>query len=313
MSPVLFVLLAVMLVILVCGGYIFTVACRRRKEVPWLVEEEINKTPYAKYYKYISTADKWLKTHQAQDVYIRSRDGLRLHGLWVPADDPKGTMLLVHGYRSTMLVDFSLMFDFYHGLGMNLLIPDQRSHGKSEGKYITFGVKESGDMLGWLAFHNRQYGPYPLILCGLSMGASTVLYMADESLPDNVRGIIADCGFTSPKAIIGQVYGKVTHLPGTLPLLAADLFARVFAGFSLTQKDTRKTMEKDTLPVLLVHGLDDGFVPSWMTQQSYDACRGPKQLLLVEGAEHGMSFYMDRARYASAVIEFLKDHVEDFA
>ena len=313
MSPILFALFALVTLTLVSGCYVFLMGCVRKKDVPWLVEEEIKKTPYGKYYDYIVATDNWLKTHQAQDIDIVSFDGLKLHGLWIPAENAKGTVLLAHGYRSTILVDFCPVFDFYHQLGMNILVPDQRGHGKSEGRYITFGVKESRDMLSWLELHNRQFGAYPVILSGISMGASTMLYLSDRDLPDNVRGIIADCGFTSPKAILTSVYKNVIHLPAAPSIWAAEVFARVFAGFSLTERDTRKALAQSHLPVMMIHGMEDGFVPCDMTRQAYTACTGPKQMLLVEGADHGLSVLLDPARYTSMIISFLKTNVEGFA
>ena len=312
MTIFLYILIGLFLVVLFSGGYVFVLGCVRRKELPWMVEEEIKKTSYGKYYNCILASDAWLKEHQAQDVYIRSKDGLNLHGLWIPADEPRGTILLAHGYRSTMLVDFGLAFAFYHNLGMNILVPQQRSHGKSEGKFITFGVKESEDMVCWIDYHNRTFGRHQMILSGLSMGASTVLYMADRKLPENVKCIIADCGFTSPKAILDSVFRSVTHLPSGPALLAANLFSRVFAGFRLDEKDTREVLKHAKLPVLMIHGLADDFVPSYMTQQGYDACNGPKELLLVDGAGHGVSFLVDREAYVTRVIAFLEKYLEGF-
>lgn len=303
---VVFILCAVLLVVVASGAYVFVVACVRRKELPWFVKEELQKTPYGKYYECIMDADRWLREHNAQDIYIQSRDGLKLHGLWVPAQNAKGTMLLVHGYRSTKLVDFGVAFPYYWEKGFNLLLPDQRSHGKSEGRYITFGVKESTDVLQWIEYHNASYGFCPMVLSGLSMGASTVMFLADQPLPENVRGIIADCGFTSPKKIICSVFRDVTRLPAGPSVWAADMFARIFAGFGLSDKDTTKTLKKNRLPILIVHGTADDFVPCEMTRQSYAVCSGPKQLLLVEGAGHGVSFLVDHTRYTKKIEKFLE-------
>ena len=220
-------------------------------------------------------------------------------------------MLLVHGYRSTKLVDHGVAFPFYHERGYNLLIPEHRCHGESQGRFITFGVKESADMLNWIQYHNKQFGDLPMILSGLSMGASTVMYLADEPLPENVKGIMADCGFTSPWDILSSVFRQVTHLPAGPSIWATDLFARAFAAFHLRQKDSRKTLSKNHLPILLVHGTADDFVPCDMTRQSYAACTGPKQLLLVEGAEHGVSFLVDHVRYTEMIDMFLKTSLED--
>lgn len=311
MELVLFVLIAMALLILVSGGYTFIVACVRRKELPWLDEEAMMKTSYAKYYENIVIGDKFLKENPSQSVEIESFDGLKLRGIWVPAENAKGTILLAHGYRSSKMVDFSLAFAMYHTIGMNILLPDQRSHGRSEGRYITFGVKESRDMQSWIAYHNQTFGKMPLILSGLSMGASTMLYLADVNLPDNVKGIIADCGFTSPREIIKTVFYRVIHLPAAPTLFVADLFTRLFAGFSLTEKDTRKTLQNSKLPVLMVHGVEDGFVPCEMTKQGYDACKGEKELLLVENADHGVSFLVDKPRYTKIVLAFLEKNLKE--
>lgn len=312
MHPVFYAFIAVALLILTSGGYVFAVACIRRKELPWLDEEAIKKTSYGQHYATIVLGDRFLKENDSQELQIETDDGLKLYGVWIPAENPRGTILLAHGYRSCKIVDFSLAYEMYHAMGMNILVPDQRAHGKSEGKYITFGVKESRDMLAWVNCHNKTFGEIPLILSGLSMGASTMLYLADADLPENVKGIIADCGFTSPKEIIKSVFHRVIHLPAAPTLWAADLFARIFAGFGLAEKDTRKTLQNSKVPVLLVHGVDDGFVPCEMTRQAYAACKEPKELLLVDGADHGVSFLVNKERYVEVITAFLEKYIGGF-
>ena len=298
-------LAAVLCVMILAGWYVFYVACIRRKEIPWLVREEIEKTSYKKYYELITRSHNWLCDHSPSDHYITSHDGLKLHALWVPAADPKGTVLVAHGYRSTYLVDFGGAMDFYHKRGMNLLIPDQRSHGKSEGKYITFGVKESEDMLSWLQYHNENFGNYPVLLSGMSMGASTMMFLADRDLPRNVRGMIVDCGFSSAKEILDSVFRSVVHLPGWICLWATDIFARLFAGFSLDEKNSKRCLQKNRLPILMVHGKADDFVPCKMTEDAFAVCTGDKEQLLVENAGHGLSFLVDKERYSALVKAFL--------
>ena len=305
MTIIVLVLSFLILAVIVSGFYAFSVACIRKKEINWLEKEEIENSPYAEFFDSIIAADKWIHDHQAEDLYIRSGDGLALHGLWIPAEFANGTMILVHGYRSSQLADFGFVLDYFHRQGYNLLLPELRSHGKSEGRYITFGVKESDDILRWIEYHNVAFGEYAVVLCGLSMGASTVMYLADEQLPRNVRGIIADCGFTSPKDIISSVYRMVTHLPPGPAIWVTDLLARIFAGFRLTQKDTRISLTKNHIPILMIHGLDDEFVPCEMTKQAFSVCTGHKELLLVEGAGHGVSFLVDMARYKAAVDKIL--------
>ncbi len=306
---IVFIVATILLMTVVSGVYVFVVGCVRRKELPWLVEKELEKTPYKKYCKHIQDAHCWLSEHNAQDVWITSTDGLKLHGLWISADKPKGTVLFAHGYRSSPLLDFGLAFSYYHNLGFNLLVPDQRSHGKSQGCYITFGVKESLDFEDWIAYHNDCFGKLPLVLSGLSMGASTVLYLADRDIPDNVKGIIADCGFTSPYEILACVFRGVTHLPAIPSMVVAELCARSFAGFSLRQCDTRKSLANARVPVLMVHGKEDGFVPCEMSKQGYDACSGSIQLFLVDGADHGVSFLVEPEKYRQLIDDFLEKNL----
>ncbi len=305
MTVVLIGFTLVLALILTMGITTFVLACVRQKELPWLNDQALQKTAYGRFSDHIRKADRWLRDHDAQSVSIKSRDGLRLRGLWVPVENAKGTVLFVHGYRSCVLADFGLAYDFYRDMGFNLLLPDQRSHGKSEGKFITFGVRESEDMACWVNFHNREFGEFPMLLSGLSMGATTVMYMADMTLPDNVKGIVADCGFTTPGEIISLVFRKTVHLPAGVAVWLADRIARLVAGFSFYEKDTRRSLARSNLPIRMIHGTEDHFVPAMMTRESYDACQTDKQLLLVEKAGHGVSFLQDKKHYAAMIIDFL--------
>lgn len=311
MTVLFWVVIGCAILIILAGVYTFFQACFRQKEIPWLDDETVKKTKYAKYINTFHTSERWLRDHNAMDIYTVSRDGLKLHAYWIPAENPRATVLLAHGYRSTFLLDFGLAFGFYHGLGINILVVSQRAHGMSEGRFITFGVKESEDMKCWIEYHNRHFGKHPMILSGLSMGASTVLYLADQNLPPNVKCIVADCGFTSPKEIIGQVLRKMLRLPSAPILWVADLCARMISDFSLIQKDTRNVLRNAKLPVFLIHGTDDDFVPCEMTRQAYAVCAGEKELLLVENAGHGTSFLVDRQTYQKRIIAFIKKNIEN--
>lgn len=312
MGLLLFTLCAFVLLTLVSGGYIFFLACRKRN-MDWMDEKAVASTPYAQFYPFIVATDHWLKARQPQPVCTVAEDGVNLHGLWIPANNSCGTILMAHGYRSTMLLDFHLPFQLFHRLGFDILVPQQRTHGKSGGKYITFGIKESSDMQCWIRFHNENLSQKPMILYGISMGASTMLYLADRILPANVRGIVADCPFTSPRDIITHVYRSVLHVPPVLSVWAAGVFARIFAGVSLRDCDTRISLAHSRLPVLLIHGSADTFVPSRMSQEAYNACSAKKDLLIVENADHGLSYLIDGVSYAAHVIDFLKENIPDFS
>lgn len=300
------VLLVVLAFCLGVGGYTFFVSCGRGKEVDWTDEEAVKATPFGKYYCHIHQGRQWIRDHDGEDVYMKNRDGLNLHAVWIPAPKAKGTVIFAHGFHSCGLSDFSLALDLYHNLDMNILLLTQRTHSPSQGKYITFGVKESRDVYDWILHHNAHFGSYPILCSGLSMGAATVMYLAGMDLPENVRGFVADCGFTSPKEIISHVFTQKTHMPAWPFIWAADLFARIFAGFSLAEMHTAKTLQKNSRPILLVHGMEDDFVPTWMTRRSFDACAGDKSLLLVEGAGHGVSFLVAREAYLEKIYQLVE-------
>ena len=163
-------------------------------------------------------------------------------------------------------------------------------------------------MQQWIEYHNANNGEIPVLRAGVSMGASSMLYLADKDLPTNVRGIIADCGFNSPKDIISEVFHRVIHLPAVPTIWVTELLARMFADFSLYEKDSRKILANSRLPVLLVHGTEDGFVPCEMSRAGFASCREPKHLLIVEGADHGVSFLKDTDGYTNAVKNFIEKY-----
>ena len=296
-------------VFLLSGGYyVFMKACCRGKELSWEEPANLHATQWAPLADRIKENIQYLQDHQVRDIFTRSKDGLKLRARWLPADNPIGSILLFHGYRSCSLADFSVVIPFYHSLGFNLLLADQRSHGNSEGKYITFGIREHEDVLRWIEYHNEQMGPIPVYLGGMSMGAATVLMAAGRDLPDNIRGVCADCGFTDPEQILRHVMKKV-RVPAYPLLKIADWYAKILGKFSFREYSTVKAMENCRIPVLMLHGTEDHFVPCEMSKQAFAACNAEKQLILVEGASHGTSYLTDQVRCQQAIKKFLLSHL----
>lgn len=253
----------------------------------------------------------FMRSFQPQELTMTAFDGARLRGRWVPAENAKGTFLLLHGWSGSVERDFCCILSVYHNMGMNLLMVDQRAQNQSGGRHMTFGVKESRDAAQWVHYHNAHLGACPVIIDGISMGATSALLSMAHDLPRNVRGIIADSGFTSPWAIISQVAKQSAKLPAFPLIYAAAFWCRVLAGYNPRKHCTVEAMKNSKLPVLLIHGTEDKFVPYTMSQEAYDAYEGDKELLLVENAGHGMSYLTDRERCTAVLERFIKKVLKD--
>ncbi|MBE6037122.1 MAG: alpha/beta hydrolase [Clostridiales bacterium] len=253
----------------------------------------------------------WMKEARAlpcEELEITSFDGLKLHGKYYECDPKAPIELMFHGYRGTAERDLCGGVQRTFSLGRNVLVVDQRTSGKSEGHVITFGVKESKDCLAWVDFMIGHFGPdCKIILCGISMGAATVLMAAGNPLPKNVIGVIADCGYSSAKAIICKVIREDMKLPPFLAYPFVKLGARLFGGFNLEELPPVEAVAKCRVPVLFIHGEADGFVPCSMSRENYAACKAPKKLLTVPGADHGLSYLLDPAAYRRAITEFAQE------
>ena len=248
----------------------------------------------------------WLKGENAETVYTQAYDGIKLAAVCLPAKEHKATVILMHGFRSTPYWDFAGAVKKYSEMGMNLVLPYQRAHGKSEGKYITFGVKERRDVHSWIDWVKERFGEdEKIILDGISMGCATVLMASELGYPDNVKGIIADCGYTSPYDIVSSVMKNNMHIPKYPFIWMYDAACRMFAGFSLKECSATDAMKVNTVPVLFAHGEADDFVPYWMTKQNYEACIADKDFVSVPEAGHGMCYLIDREQYENALDKFI--------
>lgn len=240
-----------------------------------------------------------------EELYITSYDGLTLYGKYYYQSDNAPYQILFHGYRSTGQRDFCGGLNLALELGYNVIVVDQRAHGKSQGNCLTFGVKERMDCMSWINYVRQRFGSdTKIILVGISMGATTILLAGGEALPSNVVGMIADCGFSSPSKIIKKVM-KDRHYPVALLYPLVRLGGKIYAGFDIEKYSTLESLKKCNIPVLFIHGEDDHFVPCQMSCDNFNACASKKQLLTVPGAGHAMSYLVDYNGYKKSVVEFL--------
>lgn len=296
---------AVLLLLAVSVG-ILIYACSRNDKVQRDLEAALSRSSFRAHKTAILAARDWLDAQRPTEVTAQSADGLRLVGEYIPCENARATLLLFHGWRSAPVVDFGCAAPFYQSLGLNLLLVHQRAQGKSEGKHMTFGIREREDVHRWVAWHNERFGSeLPLILGGLSMGAATVLMACGEAFPENVKGVIADCGFTSPYEIIKKVMHDA-HVPAALFLPVLGALTRCFAGFGLKEYSTLDAMRRTTLPIFFAHGEKDTFVPCEATKAAYAACASAdKTLLLVPEAGHGQSYLEETERYQQGICAFV--------
>lgn len=301
------IILAISVVLILFGGS-FAAMCVACLSTRWMLKNldiAIQHSSFRRYEKELSAGIRWLGEQPAEKVTVEAYDGLRLAARYLPCDNARGTLLCFHGWRSCSEIDFGCALQFYKSLGLNLLLVDERAHGASEGRFITFGVRERRDVHTWVAWHNRRFGTQtPVLLAGLSMGATTVLMSCGEPFPANVRGVIADCGFTSPYEIVAKI-ARENHIPRWfLPFVS--LQTRLFAGFGLKEYSTLTALKSCTLPLLLIHGEGDAFVPCDMTKKAYAAsAAADKTLLTVPNAGHGQSFLLEGDRYRRTVTAFV--------
>ncbi len=306
---VLWVAIALVALYLILCYFLFRLACRRFPE---------NHNPFRKYNEemiHLMDAYPELKAAGAefnrnavyQDVEITSFDGLKLHGRVVENPNAKGVMVACHGYRSNSTRDFLGGCPFYYDSGFTLLLIDQRACEQSEGKYITFGVLESRDAVDWCKFAAEKYPGLPILLAGISMGATTVL-MASPNVPPQVKAIAADCGFVSPWEMLTAVVHSAVNIPAGPILAGVNLWANLLAGFDLRTSAT-EALTRNNSPLHFANGEKDALVPPEDVRKNHDACKAPSVLLSVPNANHGMSYCEDLEGYQAALREIFDKYV----
>lgn len=249
-----------------------------------------------------------LEPRPYEAVSITSHDGLTLTGRYYHTADGAPLKFIFHGWRSNVLRDCGGGAKMAFDAGYNLLLVNQRAHGDSGGNTLTFGIKEKYDCLDWVNYATRRFGKdVKIILGGISMGAATVLMASALELPENVKCISADCGYTSPEAIIRKVCREDMKIPDTLGFPFVRLGARLFGGFSIIDGGAVEAVKKSKVPLMIMHGSADDFVPYTMCHEIYNAIPGKKVLFTVEGAGHGMCYFAKTEEYAKTLLQFESD------
>jgi len=250
----------------------------------------------------------WMLASSPDTLAITTPDGLKLKGYYFsPSDSAANLAFIVHGYRIDAPVN-GLLAKWFYDNGFNVFLPDQRSHGQSEGKWIGMGFLEKNDMAQWLDTL-VQKGNSQIILHGTSMGAATVMFMASMQLPTQVKCIVEDCGYTSVYEQSAYQMKQMFHLPPFPVLTIAAWENRFFAGFNLNDASVLNSVEKSNCPIFFIHGAEDTLVPTEMVYRLYETANCEKEIWVVPGAGHAMSIYTMPVEYRQRLKTFYEKYL----
>lgn len=255
---------------------------------------------------------KWF-AEETEDIYVTSEDGLKLHAYLIinEEENSNGNFVMVfHGYTSQGK-DMAYSAKHFYDMGYSILLPDARSHGTSEGRYISMGWPERKDNLLWINEIIKINENAKIALYGISMGGATVINTAGEDLSEQVTVAIEDCGYSSVWDEFSHQMKSMFRLPSFPLLNIAAIIAEIKAGFDFTEADSTKQAAKIKIPTLFIHGSNDTFVPFEMLDKLYEAATCEKEKLVVEGAGHAMSAADAPELYWNTVETFLEKHIEE--
>jgi len=297
---------------LAAGYYMYRFAIARDKKARNFWEEEIT-SPRGldeRSFATIKRGEAFAKSLEWEKVTVKARDGVDLVGRLYEKSGARGIFLMVHGYRSTGIFDFSGAIKPISEMGFSLLVIEHRGHGESGGQHVCFGVKARYDVIRWAGYLGERFPNLPVVLDGVSMGAATIMMGGEIGYPDNVRALVCDCGYTTPEAICKKTLKRWFKLPPFPIYYTAAAFTRIFAGYSLSgasSVDGVRALSRKGTPILIAHGRADGFVPYSMAEELYEACRGDNvELFTVDEADHGLAFLVDRDGYIEAMHRLFK-------
>ncbi len=296
------VLLFLLISYFIYSIFIFNYLFKRKEEKP-LLSVDLKKTKYAPYISKIKEYNNKFRELNFIDVETKSFDNLNLKAKYLDNNSDL-TIIMVHGYRATPDNNFAIQsVIFNQDIKCNLLVVYQRSHGLSEGNYVTFGYNERNDVISWIKYINDNYNPKNIILYGVSMGAGTILLSSSLIKDDNVKGLIIDCGYDNIKEAIKTSLKLRTKFTPYLLLLNLMILAK-FKHFSLTKYKPCEEVKNNKINTLFIHGKNDKLVPIKMGKNNYDHCNSYKEFYETS-SYHAMSIYTDTESVINKEKEFI--------
>lgn len=256
--------------------------------------------------------EKWLANTPFEEINLTSDDGLKLKGYYFEAKVPTNkTAIIAHGYTGKAK-DMARFAKFYQEkLGYNVLMPDARGHGESEGDYIGFGWHERKDYVQWINYIIEKNGmDSEILLHGVSMGGATVLMTSGEKLPEQVKAIVEDCGYTSAEDVLEYQLKRMYHLPGFPIVNSTSMLTKLKAGYTFSEASALEQVKKAKVPIMFIHGEKDTFVPFEMVYELYEAANTEKELYVVPDAEHGNAYDTNPSLYEEKVTNFVTKYIK---
>ena len=319
MKEIIIILLCIILtalIIVICygGNYLYNLGINPKHPKDLIFKSNTDEETKQSETSGVSTIDSktWLlKYSNYEDLFINSKDNLKLHNFLIKNENKSNKWVIaVHGYTSQGTYMASYAQNFYD-MGYNIIIPDLRGHGKSEGTYIGMGWDERFDIIDLINYINDNFKDSQIVLFGVSMGAATVMMTSGESLPENVKVFVEDCGYTSTWEIFANELKLRFHLPEFPLMQTANFIASNKAGYDFKEASSLTAVSKCERPMLFIHGTADDFIPYSMMNELYEAKPGTnKQMLTAEGATHANSLYLLGESYWNNVFDFIDSYIK---
>jgi uncharacterized protein len=303
------VIVIALAILFIAGNYFYNFGVLRRKKDFLKGNPDIENDSFANNW---AESRIWFDGKQWDKITMKSYDNLTLFANYLKA--PKSTdkiVILVHGY-SGRGSGMAFLAEYYHEvLGYQVLMPDLRGHGQSEGNYIGFGWHDRKDLIQWINYILKTQGENSeIVLHGISMGAATVLMTSGEELPKNVKCIISDCAYTSAKDILMYQMHRMFNISSALIIQVTSLICKIRAGYFFGEASAVNQVKKSIKPILFIHGSEDKFVPTKMVYTLYEAAKSKKELFIVPKAGHGYAFWVDREGYKSQMMNFISRYIK---
>lgn len=250
----------------------------------------------------------WGDRGDIEEVEVLSEDGYRLRGVMEERSDSHRWVVLLHGYTGSREMMYGYAY-WYAERGFNVLAPDFRCQGESEGDYIGLGATDSKDLAGWIDLILQRDPEAEIVLHGLSMGASTALIYTGGDVPDNIKAVISDSAYTDAYSMFREKIGSWFYLPAFPVVDSAELMIRIRAGYDLKETSPLKAVSRSRVPTFFIHGKEDRMIRVEMCHALYDAASCEKEIMIMDGAGHTQSAEKDPVRFFGEVQKFLGKNI----